>query len=84
MNLKMIDGDFMHMFCLIKRYTISYIDSSIHKQHVQIFFMTIHDQEIGYKIYQASSSYRRYHIRFLVAVRIKNGDSKNDFIVSML
>ena len=80
----MIYGDFIPLFCLIKRSTIYYIDSSTHKQHVQIFFITIHDQEIGYKIYQARSPYRQTHIRFLVAVHIKNSDLKNDFIVSML
>ena len=82
--MKMIDGDFMHLFCLIKRYISSYIDGFLHKQHVKIFHITIHDKEIGYKIYQDSSFYRRYHIRFLVAVHIKNSDYKNDFIVSML
>lgn len=82
--MKMIDWDFMPLFCLIKWCIRSYIDSFLHKQHVQIFYITIHDQEIGYKIYQASSFYRRYHIRFSVAVHIKNSDSKNDFIVSML
>ena len=66
--MKMIDGDFMPLFCLIKRCISSYIDGFLHKQHVQIFFITIHDLEIGYKIYQAGSFYRRYHIRFLVAV----------------
>ena len=74
----------MPLFCPIKRCISSYIDGSLHKHHVQIFFTTINDLEIGYKIYQASSFYRRYHIRFLVAVHIKNSDSKNDFIVSML
>ena len=68
LNLKIIDGVFIPLFCLIKRCIISYIDSFLHKQHVKIFSITIHDQEIGYKIYQASSFYRRYHIRFLVAV----------------
>ena len=66
LNLKMIDGDFMPLFCLIKRYIISYIDGFLHKQHVQIFYITIHDQEIGYKIYQARSFYRRYCVLFLV------------------
>ena len=80
----MIDGDFMPLFCLIKWCISSYIDGFLHKQHVKIFYITIHDQEIGYKIYQSSSFYRRYHIQFLVAVHIKNSDSKNDFIVSML
>ena len=64
----MIDGDFMPMFCLIKRYISSYIDGFLHKQHVQIFSITIHDQGIGYKIYQARSLYRQTHIRFLVTV----------------
>lgn len=81
MNLEMIDGDFMPLFCLIKRCISSYIGSTTHKQHVQIFFTTIHDQEVGYKIYQARSSYRQTYIRFLFAVQIKNSDSKNDFIV---
>ena len=80
----MIDGDFMYLFCLIKQCISYYIDGFLHKQHVKIFFITIHDQEIGYKIYLASSFYRRYHIQFLVAAYIKNSDSKNDFIVSML
>ena len=64
----MIDRDFMPLFCLIKQCISSYIDGSLHKQHVQIFFTTIHDQEIVYKIYQARSLYRQAHIRFLVAV----------------
>ena len=68
LNLKTIDMDFMPMFCLIKRCIISYIDSSTHKQHVQIFFITIYDQEVGYKIYKARSLYRQTYIRFLVAV----------------
>ena len=68
LNLKMIDGDFMPLFCLIKRCISSYIDSSTHKHHVQIFFITIYDQEVGYKIYQSHSSYRQTHIRFLFAV----------------
>ena len=84
LNLKIIDGVFIPLFCLIKRCISSYIYGFLHKQHVQIFSITIHDQEIGYKIYLASSFYRRYYIRFLVAVHIKNSDSKNDFIVSML
>ena len=82
--MKMIDWDFMPLFCLIKRCISPYIDCFLHRQHVQIFHITIHDQEIVYKIYKDSSFYRRYHIRFLVAVHIKNSDSKNDFIVSML
>ena len=80
----MIDGDFIPLFCLIKRCIISFIDGFLHKQYVQIFYITIHNQEIGHKIYQDSSFYRRYHIQFLVTVHIKNSDSKNDFIVSML
>ena len=74
----------MPLFCLIKRCISSYIDGFLHKQHVKIFSITIYDQEVGYKIYQARSSYRQTHIRFLVAVYTKNSDSKNDFIVSML
>lgn len=49
--MKMIDGVFTPLFCLIKRCISSYIDGFLHKQHVQIFSITIHDQEIGYKIY---------------------------------
>ena len=64
----MIDEYFMPLFRLIKRCISSYIDGSIHKQHVKIISITIYDQEIGYKIYQARSSYRQTHIRFLVAV----------------
>ncbi len=64
----MIDGDFIPLFCPIKRCISSYIDGSLHKQYVQIFFITIYDQEVGYKIYQARSSYRQTHIQFLVAV----------------
>ena len=64
----MIDRDFMPLFCLIKRCISSYIDGFLHKQHVKIFSITIYDQEVDYKIYQARSSYRQTHIRFLVAV----------------
>ena len=64
----MIYGDFMPMFCLIKRCIGSYIDSFLHKQHVKIFYITIDNQEVGYKIYQARSLYRQTHIRFLVTV----------------
>jgi len=64
----MIYGDFMPMFCLIKRCISSYIDSFLHKQHVKIFYITIYNQEVGYKIYQARSLYRQTHIRFLVTV----------------
>ena len=62
LNLKMIYGVFAPLFCLIKRYISSYIDSSLHKQHVKIISITIYDQEVGYKIYQSGSFYRRYHI----------------------
>ena len=79
----MIDRDFMPLFCPIKRCISSYIDGFLHKQHVKIFLITIYDQEVGYKIYQACSPYRQTHIRFLVTVYVKNSDSKNDFIVSI-
>ena len=81
--MKMIDGYFMPLFCLIKRCISSYIDGFLHKQHIQIFFTTIYDQEAGYKIYQARSPYRQTYIRFLVTVYVKSNDSKNDFIVSI-
>ena len=64
----MIDVDFISLFCLIKQCISSYIDGFLHKQHVEIFLITIYDQEVGYKIYQARSPYRQTHIRFLVAV----------------
>ena len=64
----MIDRDFMPLFCLIKQCISSYIDGFLHKQHVKIFSITIYDQEVDYKIYQARSSYRQTHILFLVAV----------------